>query len=180
MPHPPVLPPVRKSSKTFIPTSPSSVKCEKLLDPDRSSACSSCAQRRKLPSIQDMSERISRLNKSREKVDMQLGSRSRRRVLKPLRNIDKDDRVDTLNSSHEPPLPDIGSASSEVESYKKLLNWMQPKSKERVLENEVNTGLGTVSKSKRNTPELTLSSRLVSIILCLFVSCSRPSCSGYF
>lgn len=160
LPHPPVLPPVRRNSKAGIPTSPLSIKYDN--QKDCSSACSSCTQRRKLPSIHDMSERISRLNKSREKGELRLGSRSRRHVLKPLGNIEKDGIFDELTGG-DPPLPEIGSTSAEVESYKKLLSWMQPKSNDSLSETSKSGGPGTISMSKRNTPELSISSRLRSV-----------------
>jgi len=161
LPQPPVLPPVQGAYKRTN----SSPSAEETNHFERSSACSSCVQRRKLPSLHDVSDRITRLNQSREKSDLHLASRSRRGVLKPLNHIDTDEnKHDKILRSSIQDSKARGNElanSSEAENYKRLLNWVQPKEM-NPLEKSGAASLRSVSRNLRTTPELKLSSRLVS------------------
>jgi len=175
MPNPPVLPPVTRASKSNLnkkltPTPPPMASAHSHMHTERASASSvTQQQRRKLPSLQDMSDRMARLNqKSREKSDLHLASRSRRRVLKPLNTSDNNsDKSGPLSQHHEQSKRGneaYKTYNTELDSYTKLLNWVQPPG---TTENDSShtTISSTSITQKKTTPELRLSSKLRSVHL---------------
>lgn len=92
---------------------------------ERTSACSSCAERRKLPALQDPNERVPRLPLIREKSDLYLPSMSRRCVLKSLGSSDLSDKTDSSFLDTSPHSEQI-QGNTEINSYTKLLNWTHP------------------------------------------------------
>ena len=163
IPNPPLLPPVHRTSKSnltkgFSPSPPTMAS-------DIEPGCSSCTQqRRKLPSLQNMSDRVARLSqKSREKSDLHRANRSRRRILKPLSNSDSNsDKSDITFQHQEQSIDPFNVKNTGLESYSNLLNRVRPPSKENVTSKSPHNGISSTSIGrKKTTPELRLSSKFV-------------------
>ena len=94
LPNPPLLLPVPKNSKLNKQKKTQETESSDQIN-ERTSACSSCAQHRKLPALQDRNEHTPRLPPRREKSDLHLSSRSRHHVLKPLGSSDLSNKTNS-------------------------------------------------------------------------------------
>lgn len=147
--------------------------------------------------LQDISERVSRIKSrekaggiGRDCSGVRTSGRTRRHVLKPLnestsngQNSDNHTVAERLPEDNVTgsslrsfggvikencQLPDIfNSSSSDLASYKSLLNWARPKSSGKSREKNNSIALRPISKARKKTPELKLSSKLVSYLLFL-------------
>ena len=173
---PPVLPPVRRTSASKKHRHVSRGDHESTPPSDllanHASYSAHINHHRKLPSLQqqDASNQATRSIQQQEKNDST--SRDdirmhRRRVLKPLQNTDHHSNKSDSPSYQEHVLPSatterITRNNSDFDSYSRLLNWTHETNDINISNTKHNLdGIRAVSRGKRVTPELKLSSRLV-------------------
>jgi len=140
-----------------------------------SSASSKVCGYRRLPSIAD----TEKASKASEKHDSHAPNKGRHRILKPLGRLDRNDANELFSEVKSPPLHNVKdpfqydntaqdtelseaqlsqllSNPAEYEKYKKLLNWVRPKSNNSENENISKlpkTSLRSSSRNRRKTPD---------------------------